>query len=81
MGELLHKLAERRMVQTAAVYAGGAWLMLEATDFFWPEDKRQSLSDNLHNLLHRLPLNDTDIRTLHGVFRALAENHPVRKKD
>ena len=22
------------MVQTAAVYAGGAWLMLEATDFF-----------------------------------------------
>ena len=34
MGELLHKLAERRMVQTAAVYAGGAWLMLEATDFF-----------------------------------------------
>ena len=34
MGELLHKLAEKRMVQTAAVYAGGAWLMLEATDFF-----------------------------------------------
>jgi TolB-like protein/tetratricopeptide (TPR) repeat protein len=34
MGELLHKLAERRMVQTTAVYAGGAWLMLEATDFF-----------------------------------------------
>ncbi len=34
MGELLHKLAERRLVQTAAVYAGGAWLLLEATDFF-----------------------------------------------
>lgn len=34
MGELLKRLAERRIVQTAAVYAGGAWLMLEATDFF-----------------------------------------------
>lgn len=34
MGEFLHKLAERRLVQTAAVYAGGAWLLLEATDFF-----------------------------------------------
>lgn len=34
MGDLLHKLAERRLVQTAAVYAGGAWLLLEATDFF-----------------------------------------------
>ncbi|MGW8282093.1 MAG: tetratricopeptide repeat protein [Gemmatimonadota bacterium] len=34
MGDLLHKLAERRLVQTTAVYAGGAWLLLEATDFF-----------------------------------------------
>ncbi len=34
MGEFLKRLAERRIVQTAAVYAGGAWLMLEATDFF-----------------------------------------------
>jgi len=34
MGEFLHRLAERRLVQTAAVYAGGAWLLLEATDFF-----------------------------------------------
>jgi TolB-like protein/tetratricopeptide (TPR) repeat protein len=34
MGDLLKRLAERRIVQTAAVYAGGAWLMLEATDFF-----------------------------------------------
>ena len=34
MGELLKRLAERRIVQTAAVYAGGGWLLLEATDFF-----------------------------------------------
>ncbi len=34
MGDFLHRLAEKRMVQTAAVYAGGAWLLLEATDFF-----------------------------------------------
>lgn len=34
MGELLKRLAGRRIVQTAAVYAGGAWLLLEATAFF-----------------------------------------------
>jgi TolB-like protein/tetratricopeptide (TPR) repeat protein len=34
MGDFLHRLAERRLFQTAAVYAGGAWLLLEATDFF-----------------------------------------------
>ncbi|MDT8436584.1 MAG: CsgG/HfaB family protein [Gemmatimonadota bacterium] len=34
MGDFLKRLAEKRIVQTAAVYAGGAWLLLEATDFF-----------------------------------------------
>ncbi|MFO7588626.1 MAG: tetratricopeptide repeat protein [Gemmatimonadota bacterium] len=34
MGELFRRLAARRIVQTAAVYAGGAWLLLEATAFF-----------------------------------------------
>ncbi|MEO1314677.1 MAG: TrmH family RNA methyltransferase [Pseudomonadota bacterium] len=52
---------------------------LEVSGFFWPEGKRQSLRDNLDNLLHRMPLTDPDVRTLYGVFRALAEKHPTRE--
>ncbi len=51
---------------------------LEQAGFFWPEGKRQSLKDNLDNLLARMPLTDPDVRTLYGVFRALAEKHPAR---
>ncbi len=51
---------------------------LERAGFFWPEGKRKSLKDNLDNLLHRLELTEPDVRTLHGVFRALADRHPTR---
>jgi len=51
---------------------------LEASRYFWPEDKRQSLKDNLRNMIARLDVTDADVRTLHGVFRALADRHPVR---
>lgn len=50
---------------------------LERAGFFWPEGKRESLAENLENLLARLPLTDPDVRTLYGVFRALAEKHPA----
>lgn len=52
---------------------------LEQAGFFWPEGKRQSLQDNLDNLLARMPLTDPDVRTLYGVFRALAEKYPTRR--
>ncbi len=34
MGELLQQLKDKHLVRTAVVYAGGAWLLLEATGFF-----------------------------------------------
>ena len=44
---------------------------LDAAGFFWPTNKRQSLIENLTNLLGRLPLTSSDVRTLHGVIKAL----------
>jgi len=46
---------------------------LDARGFFWPESKAASMQANLRNLLSRLPLNEPDIRMLHGIIRALAE--------
>lgn len=44
---------------------------LTASNYFWPEDKKESLTENLTNLLGRLALTSSDVRTLHGVFKAL----------
>ena len=41
--------------------------------------KRASMTANLDNLFRRAPLTDADIRTLHGVVRALAVKVPGRK--
>ncbi len=49
---------------------------LEDRRFFWPEAKAASMRANLENLLRRLPLTETDTRTLHGVIRHLAERRP-----
>ena len=45
---------------------------LDAVGFFFPEGKRASMTANLANLFRRAPLTDADVRTLHGVVRALA---------
>lgn len=52
---------------------------LDAVGFFFPEHKRPSMVANLDNLFRRAPLTDTDIRTLHGVIRALAVKEKGRK--
>ena len=52
---------------------------LDATGFFFPEAKRPHMLANLENLFRRAPLTDADVRTLHGVIRALAEKRPGRK--
>lgn len=49
---------------------------LDAIGFFWPEQKRVSMVENIWNMLSRLPLTDADVRTLHGIFKALAEKGP-----
>jgi tRNA/rRNA methyltransferase len=46
---------------------------LEAANFFWPVETRPSMVANLRNLFHRAPLTESDVRTLRGVIRALAE--------
>jgi tRNA/rRNA methyltransferase len=45
---------------------------LDAVGFFFPESKRASMTANLENLFRRAPLTDADVRTLHGIVRALA---------
>lgn len=45
---------------------------LDEAGFFFPEEKRPSMLSNLENLFRRAPLTDQDVRTLHGVIRALA---------
>ena len=52
---------------------------LDAVGFFFPEARRASMTANLDNLFRRAPLTDADIRTLHGVVRALAVKVPGRK--
>jgi tRNA/rRNA methyltransferase len=52
---------------------------LEAVDFFWPEDKAASMRLNLQNMFSRMDLTDADIRTLHGVVRALSDKTPRPK--
>ncbi len=46
---------------------------LDRAGFFYPDEKRDSMTANLENLFRRAPLTDADVRTLHGVMRALAE--------
>lgn len=45
---------------------------LDAVGFFFPAHKRPSMIANLDNLFRRAPLTDADVRTLHGILRALA---------
>ena len=47
---------------------------LHSVNYFWPESKKKSLTQNLNNLLGRLPLTSADVRTLHGVIKALIKS-------
>jgi tRNA/rRNA methyltransferase len=47
---------------------------LDLVNYFWPKSKKKSLTQNLNNLLGRLPLTSSDVRTLHGVIRALIKS-------
>jgi tRNA/rRNA methyltransferase len=46
---------------------------LEKVEFFRPPDKRDTMQINLRNIFTRMALSQQDIRTLHGVFMAIAE--------
>ena len=44
---------------------------LEGSGFFWPEQKAESMAQNLRNMISRMPLTESDVRMIHGVIRAL----------
>lgn len=46
---------------------------LEASNFFWPAAKKPSMVANVRNLFNRAPLTESDVRTMRGIIRALAE--------
>jgi tRNA/rRNA methyltransferase len=46
---------------------------LEKVEFFRPEEKRGTMTINLHNIFRRLQPTQQDIRTLHGVITAIAQ--------
>jgi len=52
---------------------------LDAVGFFFPPHKRPSMITHLENLLSRAPLTEADVRSIHGVMRALAVKAPGRK--
>ena len=76
-----HRLAGTRPAEGAEVdrLVGHLVERLDEVGFFYPEAKRPSMIANLENLLRRSPLTDADVRTLHGVVRALAEKVRGRK--
>lgn len=47
---------------------------LKKSGYFWPEDKSESLSRNIENLFHRLPLTSPDVRTFFGILKAIEKN-------
>jgi tRNA/rRNA methyltransferase len=46
---------------------------LEKVEFFRPEEKRGTMTINLHNIFRRMQPTQQDIRTLHGVITAIAQ--------
>jgi tRNA/rRNA methyltransferase len=44
---------------------------LDARDFFWPENKAESMVLTLRNMLTRLDFTDADVRVFHGILKAM----------
>ncbi len=49
---------------------------LDRVGFFWPDHKAESMVTNLRNMISRMPLTQADVRTMHGIIRALSDKHP-----
>lgn len=52
---------------------------LDATGFFWPDHKAESMILNLRNMISRMPLTEADVRIMHGIIRSLSDKHPKTK--
>jgi tRNA/rRNA methyltransferase len=81
-GEVFHtgrsELASREGVERVIAHLERE---LETAGFFFPPEKGPSMRANLRNLFSRAPLTDQDVRTLHGVVRALAEGPRRRGRE
>lgn len=47
--------------------------MLADAGYYWPDARADALRRHVENFFRRMPLNSQDVRTLHGVIRALHE--------
>ncbi|WP_189638659.1 RNA methyltransferase [Paramylibacter ulvae] len=47
---------------------------LHDVNFFWPEHKAESMILTLRNMMSRMPLTQADVRTFHGIIKALGKN-------
>lgn len=72
-GEVMH-LPGGRLARGGEIDAllGQLVARLDAAGFFFPREKREHMLANLDNLFRRTGLTEADVRTLHGVIRALA---------
>jgi tRNA/rRNA methyltransferase len=77
-GEVPEDLPERARVEDVGRLIDHLIGELDSAGFFFPAEKRDSMVANIENLLRRAPLSDSDVRTLRGVVRALA-NGPRRR--
>lgn len=53
---------------------------LDEMGFFWPKDKASSMKLALRNMFSRMPLSSVDVRTFHGIFRALDRGENFKNK-
>jgi tRNA/rRNA methyltransferase len=44
---------------------------LEKADFFYPEDKAESMKINFRNMWSRMPLTNSDVQIFYGMLRQL----------
>ena len=53
---------------------------LDKAGFFWPEEKADGMRLNLKNMFMRLEVTEAEVRTLHGVRRALLRGIPKERR-
>jgi tRNA/rRNA methyltransferase len=53
---------------------------LDEAGFLWPEDKRPSMVQNIRAMFQRASLTEQEVRTLHGMVKALARLRERRRR-
>ncbi len=53
---------------------------LDASGFLWPADKRPSMIQNIRAMFQRASLTEQEVRTLHGMVKALAHSRERRRR-